>query len=99
MAGTMLSRTKISVSLPVDLVDQLDRSVRGRRFPSRSAAIEDALRQWQRGQRDEAIEAYYRGRTDADRKAERAWGALGAEALRGGGASRAAEPRPRRRSK
>ncbi len=88
----MDGRTKISISLPADLVDDLDRGVRGRRFPSRSAAIEAALRDWQRAQRDVAIEQYYAHRTPADRKAERAWGELGAEAIAG---SRAAEPRRR----
>jgi Arc/MetJ-type ribon-helix-helix transcriptional regulator len=77
----MQGRTKISVSLPRDLVDLIDRGVRAHRFPSRSAAIEEALRRAERSQRDAAIEEYYGGRTDEERREERAWGELGAEAL------------------
>lgn len=96
----MTGRTKVSVSLPAELVKQIDRGVRARRYLSRSAAIEEALRQLERAQRDRAIEAYYAGRSDADRADERAWGEVGAEALAisaradaRAGASRAAEPR------
>lgn len=89
----MQSRTKISISLPSDLVDRIDRGVRARIFPSRSAAIEEALRRAERSQRDAAIEEYYGGRTEEERRDERAWGELGAEAL--AISSRAAE-RPTR---
>ncbi len=87
----MSSRTKVSVSLPTELVTLVDRGVRSRRFLSRSAAIEEALRGLERSQRDREIEAYYAGRTEAERDEERAWGEVGAEAL--ATSTRAAEAR------
>ena len=87
----MNRRTKVSVSLPADLVALVDRGVRSRRFLSRSAAIEEALRRLERAQRDLEIEAYYGSRTEADRGEERAWGEAGAEAL--AVSARAAEAR------
>lgn len=87
----MPGRTKVSVSLPTELVTLVDRGVRARRFLSRSAAIEEALRALERAQRDREIEAYYAGRSEADREDERAWGELGAEAL--ATSSRAADAR------
>jgi Arc/MetJ-type ribon-helix-helix transcriptional regulator len=72
-------------------VAQVDRGVRARRYLSRSAAVEEALRQLERAGRDREIEAYYAGRSTADRDEERAWGALGAEALARG--TRAGEAR------
>jgi Arc/MetJ-type ribon-helix-helix transcriptional regulator len=87
----MLGRTKISISLPSDLVASLDRGVRTQRYLSRSAAIEEALRRIERAERDRQIEIYYAGRTDAQRSEERSWGELGAEGL--GVSSRAGEPR------
>jgi Arc/MetJ-type ribon-helix-helix transcriptional regulator len=89
--GRMASRTKVSVSLPTELVTLVDRGVRSRRFLSRSAAIEEALRGLERSQRDREIEAYYAGRTEAERDEERAWGEVGAEAL--ATSTRAAEAR------
>lgn len=77
----MSARTKVSVSLPAELVKQVDRGVRSRRFLSRSAAIEEALRLMERAERDREIEAYYAGRSRAEREEERAWGEVGAEAL------------------
>jgi Arc/MetJ-type ribon-helix-helix transcriptional regulator len=77
----MLGRTKISVSLPSELVAAIDRGVRTNRFRSRSAAIEEALRQLERAQRDREIEAYYANRTEQERSEERAVGEAGYEAL------------------
>ena len=37
--------TRFSVSLPADLLDELDQTVRGRRLPSRSRAIAEMIRQ------------------------------------------------------
>ena len=87
----MTGRAKISVSLPADLVALVDRGVEARRYLSRSAAIEEALRGLERSQRDRDIETYYAGRSAADRDEERAWGEVGAEAL--SASSRAAEAR------
>ena len=87
----MAGRTKVSVSLPTDLVTLVDRGVRARRYLSRSAAIEEALRALERAQRDREIEVYYAGRSAAECDEERAWGEVGAEAL--ATSSRAAEAR------
>jgi Arc/MetJ-type ribon-helix-helix transcriptional regulator len=77
----MERRKRIAINLPADLVAALDRGVRRGRFASRSAAIEDALRMAERAERDAAITEYYLGRSDEERREERAWGEAGAEAL------------------
>lgn len=74
-------KAKISVSLPVDLVADIDRGVRQKRYASRSAAVEQALQRLARAQRDAEIEAFYAGRTADERAEERAWGELGYEAM------------------
>lgn len=75
MAGT--AKAKLSISVESALIDRVDRSVKAKRYPSRSAAIEAALRVWgarERAlQRDAAIEAYYLGASDSDRADDRAW--------------------------
>ncbi len=74
-------RMKISVSVPAELVRQIDRAVAGRRYASRSAAVEVALQSLARDARNAEIEAYYSDRSPEEREDERAWGRLGHEAF------------------
>lgn len=74
------AKAKISVTVAADLVAQIDRGVRARRYLSRSAAIETALQRWAREERrrqtDAEIEAYYAGMTDEERAEDRRWAEL-----------------------
>ena len=67
------AKAKLSVSVARDLVRQIDRAVDARRWASRSATMESALKDWavrERAlERDAAIEAYYGGVT-ADQREE-----------------------------
>lgn len=78
-------KAKISVTVNADLIAQIDRGVRARRYLSRSAAIELALERWareERGrQRDAEIEAYYGGMTDEEREEDREWSELALQGL------------------
>lgn len=71
------AKAKISVTVAAELVAQIDRGVRARRYLSRSAAIETALQRWAREERrrqtDAEIEAYYSGMTDEEREEDRQW--------------------------
>lgn len=74
-------RAKLSISIPAEIVADLDRSVRSKRYRSRSAAIEAALQQWARKERDAEIEAYYAAETAEERRESIEWAELGYEAL------------------
>lgn len=70
-------KAKISVTIAADLVSTIDRGVRARRYPSRSAAVEAALDRWARAenrrQRDAEIDAYYLGMSGKDRADDEQW--------------------------
>jgi Arc/MetJ-type ribon-helix-helix transcriptional regulator len=86
-------RGKISVSLPVALIEEVDRSVGQKRYRSRSAVVEASLRSWAREQRDAESEEYYRSFTAEERAEALEWAELGYEAFR-----RTAEREERMRS-
>ena len=70
------SRRKVSVSLPAELVAQVDREARGRPGVSRSAVVEEWLRQGARLKAEDdlraAVVAYYRELRPEDRVEEEA---------------------------
>ena len=97
------AKTKLSVSLAAQLVRQLDRSVEAKRYRSRSAAIETALRAWaardRRLQSDAAIEAYYGGLTSGERDEDKIWADFATrEFVHLADRDPITAPRPRRRS-
>jgi Arc/MetJ-type ribon-helix-helix transcriptional regulator len=82
----MTRRVKISVSLPADLVERIDRQVARRPGGTRSGVMEEWLRRAARAdahqELDRAIEAYYRDLREDERADDRveaeAWIRLGA---------------------
>src|SRR5262245_38231415 len=75
MSGMRSSRTKISVSLPHDLVARIDRAARDEARP-RCRVLEDWLRRASRGDAErelqEATVAYYQGLTSEEQREDRA---------------------------
>ncbi len=72
----MATKTKVTVTLDGKLLEALDAHVsNGQR--SRSAFIEDVLRQWKRQcdreREDREIEEYYRTMSNAEREEDRRW--------------------------
>lgn len=68
-----MAKTKIAVSLEARLVKEVDALVKRRRYPSRSAAIEAALRNQAQSTREEEYESML-SKLDPDE--ERAWANL-----------------------
>jgi Arc/MetJ-type ribon-helix-helix transcriptional regulator len=77
---SLTAKAKVSLSIASGLIEQVDRSVAEKRYPSRSAAIETALRVWTARERvlsrDAAIEAYYLGASAGERADEKEWADL-----------------------
>jgi len=80
MSRATAAKAKISVTVDASLVEEVDRGVRLKRYPSRSAAIEAALQRWSRQEharrRDAEIEAYYLGMSAEERADDREWAQL-----------------------
>lgn len=68
--GHTVAKTKLGVSLDARLVKEVDALVKRRQYPSRSAAIEAALRNQMRARRDADYEAML---AQLDPDEERAW--------------------------
>ena len=100
--ATTSSKVKVSVTLSRDAIRLIDEGVRRRRYASRSAALQDAVDAWLRGERrrlrDREIVAYYSGQTAAEIEEELDWARLGRVALARLGADRH-RPSPRRPAK
>ena len=79
-------KAKVTLSLDAVLVATVDQQVRAHVAASRSAAVETALRCWQREHQQQAIEqgieAYYRSCSTGDRREARAWSRLASRAAR-----------------
>jgi metal-responsive CopG/Arc/MetJ family transcriptional regulator len=67
---------KLSVSVAARLLEDLDRAVELERYRSRSTAVEAALEQWAREQRDAEWVSYYATRTAEERAEEEGWAEL-----------------------
>lgn len=90
-------KAKLSVTVAADLVADIDRSVDGKRFRSRSAVVEAALARWLRQERDRDIDAYYDAQPAAERLEDLEWAHLGREALTGKAARRPTKQPARKR--
>ena len=79
-------KAKVTLSLDAVLVATVDQQVRAHVAASRSAAVEAALRCWQRERRQHAIEqgieAYYRSCSVGEHREARAWSRLASRAAR-----------------
>lgn len=75
------SKVKISLTVTSSLLDEVDRGVRQRRYPSRSSAVDAALADWARAQRSAAIDAYYDGLSEDEKRESLKWAEAGYEAV------------------
>jgi metal-responsive CopG/Arc/MetJ family transcriptional regulator len=73
-------KEKVTVSIDLALVSEVDRQVRAHRADSRSAIVEEALRFWRREQQrrqiERGVEEYYRSRSKKEAREDRAWARL-----------------------
>ena len=76
-----LRKHKVSLSLPADLVDWIDRQAARKRGETRSGIVERAVRSWAKRSTAKDIEdatvAYYQAMTAAEHKDDEAWSRLG----------------------
>jgi metal-responsive CopG/Arc/MetJ family transcriptional regulator len=81
-----LRKHKVSLSLPADLVDWIDRQAARKRGETRSGVVEQAVRSWVRRAAAKDIEdatvAYYQGLTPSEHKEDAVWSRLGEIAFR-----------------
>jgi metal-responsive CopG/Arc/MetJ family transcriptional regulator len=77
----MQRKHKVSLSLPVDLVDWIDRQAARKRGETRSGVVERAVRSWARRSAAKDIEdatiAYYQAMTPSEHKEDEAWSRMG----------------------
>ena len=80
--GNAMIKEKVTVSLDPQLVSVVDREVHAHHADSRSAVVEKALRLWwveqQRLAIEQGTEAYYRSRSQKERREDQAWSRLAA---------------------
>ena len=84
-SANTLHKSKLTVTISGDVVDQIDEIARGKGAP-RSQVMEEALRDWLRQTRKRAvekdIEAYYLSLTEKDKKEDREWMKTAAESAK-----------------
>ncbi len=70
-------KSKITITLSPDLIQQLDEHLDKQETGSRSGLIEDAVREWlqdqARAKLERQTEAYYTSLTKAEREEDKAW--------------------------
>ena len=75
--STRSPKTKVTVTLSLDLVRKLDELLHAPETGSRSQVIEEALRRWLDDQAKEELErqteAYYHSLSKAERREDRQW--------------------------
>lgn len=75
-SASNLHKSKLTVTISGDVVDQIDEIARGKGAP-RSQVMEEALRYWLHQTRKRAvekdIEAYYLSLTEKQKKEDREW--------------------------
>jgi metal-responsive CopG/Arc/MetJ family transcriptional regulator len=71
-----MTAVKVTLSLPDELLEVVDRYVAAHPGATRSGVCADALRGWLRGEQEAEIAAYYRSQSDAERAEDEAWRAL-----------------------
>jgi len=81
-----LRKHKVSLSLPADLVDWIDRQAARKRGETRSGVVEQAVRSWAKRSAAKDIEdatvAYYQAMTPSEHKEDEAWSRLGETTFR-----------------
>jgi metal-responsive CopG/Arc/MetJ family transcriptional regulator len=77
---------KVSLSLPADLVDWIDRQAARKRGATRSGVVEQAIRGWAKRSAAHDIEtatvAYYQAMSASEQREDNAWSHLGETAFR-----------------
>lgn len=71
--------TKVTLTLPDDLLAVVDRFVDEHTGATRSGVCAQALRDWLRAKQESEIAAYYLSQSDADQAEEEAWTSAAAE--------------------
>jgi metal-responsive CopG/Arc/MetJ family transcriptional regulator len=81
-----LRKHKVSLSLPADLVDWIDRQAARKRGETRSGVVEQAVRNWAKRSAAKDIEdatvAYYQAMTPSEHQEDEAWSRLGETTFR-----------------
>lgn len=67
---------KVTLSLPDDVLQGIDRYVASHPGATRSGLTADVLRDWLREQQDAEVAAYYESLSEEERAEDRAWSAL-----------------------
>lgn len=68
-----MSATKVTVTLPMELLEVVDRYVAEHRGATRSGLCARALRSWLQQLQEEEIERYYTAMSDEERAEDEAW--------------------------
>ncbi len=77
-----MGKAKLSVTLDVNLLEEIDRCVEARaKYRSRSAVIEDAVKVWLRAKRTAEARAYYENQSEEERDSEQAWAEAAAASM------------------
>jgi metal-responsive CopG/Arc/MetJ family transcriptional regulator len=71
--------TKVTLTLPDDLLTVVDRYVDEHAGATRSGVCAEALRDWLRAKQEAEIAAYYLSQTDEERTEDAAWTATAAQ--------------------
>lgn len=81
-----LRKQKVSLSLPADLVDWIDRQAARKRGETRSGVVEQAVRSWAKRSAvkniEDATAAYYQAMTPSEHKEDEAWSRFGGTTFR-----------------
>jgi Arc/MetJ-type ribon-helix-helix transcriptional regulator len=72
--------TKVTLTLPSDLLTVVDQYVAAHRGLTRSGVCTDALRAWLKAEQEAEIERYYVERSAEERADDEAWTAVAVEA-------------------
>jgi metal-responsive CopG/Arc/MetJ family transcriptional regulator len=82
----MQRKHKVSLSLPADLVDWIDREAARKQGETRSGVVEQAVRGWAKRSAAKDIEdatvAYYQAMAPSEQKEDEVWSRLGATTFR-----------------
>jgi Arc/MetJ-type ribon-helix-helix transcriptional regulator len=79
--GMVAQKSRLSVTVAKDVLDDVERCLRAGAFRSRSAIVEAALRTWATRQREAEIHAYYDGLSSKEHAEDLDWAKLGSEAM------------------
>lgn len=74
-----MSATKVTLTLPTELLDVVDRFVAMHNGVTRSGVCADALRGWLQAEQEHEIERYYAEMSDDERQEDAAWASLSAQ--------------------